>query len=142
MSEELASTGRVHDIPFRPAVTSAVNNLVPKVLLPNWLFTLARYIPVPYVGPFLRDTANSFVALRLHMLDTISAARPWATGGDASSMEAALLMNLVRANIAQEDNSLEKRRLTDEELLSNTFVSIIALSYYLAAYHIFRRCSS
>ncbi|KAK7452128.1 hypothetical protein VKT23_012234 [Stygiomarasmius scandens] len=117
-----------HRIPFRVAVTNAVNNLVPKVLTPNWLFTLAEYLPLPKI---IKETGDSFGFLRLHMLDIINAARDWvASGRDDNSLDAALLQNLVRANLAQmeqeETKELTKRRLTDEEVLSNAFMFLLA----------------
>lgn len=53
------------------------------------------------------------------MLDVVSLARAWVSGGKAAEMDAALLRNLVEANMAQEGHF---RSLSDEELLSNMFV--------------------
>ncbi|KAF5341535.1 hypothetical protein D9758_012595 [Tetrapyrgos nigripes] len=117
-----------HRLPFRPAVTTAVKNLVPKVLTPNWLFALAEYLPLPKI---IKETADSFVFLRLHMLDIINSAREWVAGGhEDNSLDAALLQNLVKANLAQleqeETKELLKRRLTDQEVLSNAFMFLLA----------------
>lgn len=114
---------KAHHIPFRPAVKSAVENLVPKILTPDWMFALFNLIPVPKVSPVLKETRESFVALRLHMLDLISNARDWVSGGNAASLDAALLQNLVQANMAQEDDAAVRRKLTDDEMLSDIFVS-------------------
>ncbi|KAJ8701241.1 hypothetical protein PTI98_000051 [Pleurotus ostreatus] len=117
---------KAHHIPFRPAVKSAVENLVPKILTPDWMFTLFNLIPVPKVSPVLKETRESFVALRLHMLDLISNARDWVSGGNAASLDAALLQNLVQANMAQEDDAAVRRKLTDDEMLSDIFMFLLA----------------
>lgn len=70
----------------------------------------------------LKETRESFEALRHHMLDVIGGARAWIAGGRQEVVDAALLRNLVEANMTQEGD-VDVRRLTDEELLSNTFVS-------------------
>ncbi|THU87883.1 cytochrome P450 [Dendrothele bispora CBS 962.96] len=120
-----------HRISFRPAATSAVQNLVPKVLTPDWLVALAeyRFLPLPKI---IKEASDSFMFLRLHMLDIISSARDWVASGneDDNSMDAALLQNLVKANLAQleqeESKELMKRRLTDQEVLSNAFMFLLA----------------
>ena len=99
-----------------------MDNLVPQVLIPRWLYKLVKQVHIPYLGPFVNETRESFDTLRHHMYELITVNRAWATGDKAAAMDAALLRNLVEANLAQEDDALQKR-LTDEELLSNTFVS-------------------
>jgi len=56
------------------------------------------------------------------MLDLISLARAWVSEGKASLTDAALLRNLVEANMTPEDDS---RCLTDDDLLSDTFVKYL-----------------
>ena len=53
------------------------------------------------------------------MLDIIGLARDWIAGGKATPMDAGLLRTLVEANMSNEDG---KRHLSDDELLSDTFV--------------------
>jgi len=110
--------------PFRLAATSAINNLIPRILIPDRLFALVGYLPLPTTIKEIRDSFESF---RLHMLDIINATRDWIASGHDNPQEAALLQNLVRANLAQleqeETKELTKRRLTDEEMLSNALVS-------------------
>ena len=53
------------------------------------------------------------------MLDVIGLARDWIAGGKVTSMDAALLRNLVEANMLNDNG---KRHLSDDELLSNIFV--------------------
>ncbi|KIK60270.1 hypothetical protein GYMLUDRAFT_168213, partial [Collybiopsis luxurians FD-317 M1] len=116
----------LHEVPFRQAVTSAVNNLVTKILTPPWMLVVTKYIPVPYVSKLFKETQGSFEALRLHMLNIISSSRAWVSGGNTLSMDATLLTNLVHANMAQEIDPLQKKCLTNEELLSNTFMFLLA----------------
>ena len=53
------------------------------------------------------------------MLDVIGLARDWIAGGKAAPMDAGLLRNLVEANMSNEEGN---RHLSDDELLSDTFV--------------------
>jgi len=55
----------------------------------------------------------------MHMLDVVGSARDWIAGGKATPMNAGLLRNLVEANMTNEEGN---RHLSDDELLSNTFV--------------------
>lgn len=70
----------------------------------------------------LNNTRECFEALRLHMVEIVSQARAWIAGGKTTVMDAALLRNLVEANM-MEDGDARDRHLTDDELLSDTFVS-------------------
>ncbi len=62
----------------------------------------------------------------MHMLEVVSSARAWILDNKGATkdgkMDAALLRNLVEANLAE---GSDYRGLTDDELLSNTFVRII-----------------
>ncbi|KAJ7185802.1 cytochrome P450 [Mycena filopes] len=119
-----------HLMAFRPAVVSAVHHLFTKVLTPDWLYTLAERVNIPSIGPIVKDTKHAYEALKLHMLDLISLARAWVVEGKIeSNMDAALLRNLVEANMAtQEDDDSTRlhKGLTDDELLSNTFTFLLA----------------
>ena len=108
---------------YATAVLAAIDNLVPQVLIPRWLYKLAKQVHIPYLGPFVNETQESFDTLRHHIHELINVNRAWATGDKAAATDAALIRNLVEANLAQEDDALQKR-LTDEELISNTFVRI------------------
>ena len=109
-------------ISYAAAVLAAIDSSVPKVLIPHWLFKLAKQVHIPYLGPFVNETQESFDTLRHHIHELINV-RAWTTGDKAAATDAALIRNLVEANLAQEDDALQKC-LTDEELISNTFVSI------------------
>lgn len=110
-----------HRVAFCPAITSAIHYLLPRALTPGWLWNLSEHLHIPLLGVVLKETRESFEAVRLHLMDLISLSRAWVAGGKSTSMDAALLRNLVEANMTQEDDPHQKR-LTDEELLSDTFV--------------------
>ncbi|KAK0237992.1 cytochrome P450 [Armillaria nabsnona] len=114
-----------HKIAFRPAVTSAISHLIPKVLTPNFIYDFSDWVHLPFVSPALKETRESFEALKFHMLDVISLARAWVTSGKAADMDAALLRNLVEANMFEEAD-FNYKRLTDDELLSNTLTFLLA----------------
>ncbi|KAF8889572.1 cytochrome P450 [Infundibulicybe gibba] len=114
-----------HKVDFNTAVTSAMRNIVPKAATPKWVYTLSDTIPIPWVTPLLRETTESFDALGVHMLEMVSLARAWVSGGKTGHMDAALLGNLVEANMVEE-NDAAYRQLTDDELLSNTFTFLLA----------------
>lgn len=113
-----------HKLAFRPAVTSTLKHLFTKVLTPTWIYNLSDRIYIPLITPTLNETRECFEDLRLHMLDVISLARAWVAGGKTTSMDAGLLRNLVEANMSNDDPT-NNRHLTDEELLSDTFVSSV-----------------
>lgn len=117
-SELNAATPPGEVMAFQPAVTTALSRLLYKVLTPNIAFTVSQNIYIPFVTPLLRETTASFDALRYHMLEVISMARAWVAEGKTFQMDAALLRNLVDANMYEEG-----RHITDDELLSNSLVS-------------------
>lgn len=127
-----------HKRTFRDAVTSTLEHMIPKVLFPDWLYDLSSRIYLPLITPYLKETRESFDALGLHMLDVISLARDWVAGGKTGSMDAALIRNLVEANMSNDQGN---RHLTDDELLSNTFVGVFLLSRKEALFDSFLRFS-
>ncbi|KAG7448724.1 cytochrome P450 [Guyanagaster necrorhizus] len=114
-----------HKIAFRPAVTSAISHLIPKMLTPDLIYNLSDWVYLPFISSALKETTESFEALKFHMLDVISLARARVTNGKAADMDAALLRNLVEANMFEEADCGYKR-LTDDELLSNTMTFLLA----------------
>jgi hypothetical protein len=114
---------------FGPAIFAVVEHLFTKVLTPEWLYTLSERVYIPVIGRIVRDTNHAYEALKLHMLELVSLSRAWVVDGRVSNMDAGLLRNLVEANMAaQEDEDAPDattnsyKSLTDDELLSNTFV--------------------
>ena len=124
---------------FTEAIRSTVHYFFLKLLTPTYVFTLSQKIHIPRLTPALNNTRIAFESLRGHMLEIITDARTAETPGakartghstsrettNQKEIKFGLLANLVEANMAHhEDNATsEKRRtLTDEELLSDTFV--------------------
>ena len=100
-------------------MSSTLEHMITKVLIPDWIHDLSNKIYVPFISPHLAETRESFDSLRMHMLDIIGLARDWIAGGKVTSMDAGLLRNLVEANMSNEEG---KRHLSDDELLSDVYV--------------------
>jgi hypothetical protein len=93
---------------FRPAVSSTLSHLFTRVLTPNWIYDLSDRIYIPLVTPALIETQECFEALRLHMVEVVSMARAWIAGGKATAMDAALLRNLVEANMLEDGDARDR----------------------------------
>jgi hypothetical protein len=106
---------------FHPAICTTIKRLFTKILTPNWIDHLSKVIYIPIVTPVMKETREAFASLHSHMLEVVSQARAQFADGKGSSLDAALLRNLVHANMNQEEGS--SKHLSDDELLSNTFVS-------------------
>jgi hypothetical protein len=116
-----------HKMAFKPAITTALRLLLLKALTPTWVYGLSGYIHLPYITPILDKTSSSFEAVGGHMLEIISLARAWIADGKTTSLDAGLLRNLVEANMSH-DVALDKgRHLSDDELMSDTFVGLPVL---------------
>ncbi|KAJ7918480.1 cytochrome P450 [Mycena leptocephala] len=114
-----------HKRAFRAAVSTALAHLFFKALVPKWIQALSTRVRLPFLGPVLTETRESFEALRLHMVELVSLSRAWVVGGKTSNMDAGLLRNLVEANMTQDDD-VHHKKLTDDELLSNIFTFLLA----------------
>jgi hypothetical protein len=113
---------------FGPAVFAAVEYLFPKALTPKWLSALSERMYIPVIGRMVRDANHAYEALKLHMGELVSLSRAWVVEGKVSNMDAALLRNLVEANMEDEDAAANSyKNLTDDELFSNTFVCHILI---------------
>ncbi|KIJ62164.1 hypothetical protein HYDPIDRAFT_182927 [Hydnomerulius pinastri MD-312] len=109
---------------FRSAVMNSVDNVIFRILTPNWFSTLSSFIKVPYLSSRVLLTQHSFEDLQRHMMDLVASARAdIASGKPPSASDAALLRNLVEANMSQDG---DYKRLTDGELLSNIFTFLLA----------------
>lgn len=101
---------------------NSVDNIIFRALAPGWFYTFSSLIKVPYLSSRALLTQLAFDDLRTHMLDLVASARAEIMSGAPSGASgAALLRNLVEANMNQDGDS---RRLTEGELLSNIFVGI------------------
>lgn len=107
---------------FQSAVISSVNNVIFRALAPGWFYHFASLIKVPHLSSRALLTQLAFDDLRLHMLDLVASARAEIMSGEPSGASgAALLRNLVEANMNQDGDS---KMLTEGEVLSNIFVSM------------------
>lgn len=127
-----------HSMNFLVALKTTIGSLLFKVLIPTHVYTLSQKIYIPWLTSALNNTTNAFESLRKHMLEIVSDARALGTTGSRESavypawqgttgykVKSGLLANLVEANTAYGEGVFigEKRRtLTEEELLSDTFV--------------------
>jgi hypothetical protein len=111
-----------HKLAFKTAIDTTLDFLLWKSLTPTWVYDLSGYVYMPYITPVLDKTSNAFEALRDHMLEMISLARAWVAGGKTTSMDAALLCNLVEANMFHDGT-----HLSDDEILSDTFVGSLPI---------------
>ena len=100
---------------------STIDMLFVKMMTPNWLYATSEYLNIPVVSPILRKTRMSFDHVRSYMLEIISLARAQAASGALSHSDAALLRTLTEANLLEVG---DYKRLNDDELLSDTFVSV------------------
>ncbi|KAJ7174978.1 cytochrome P450 [Mycena crocata] len=117
-ASEKSTSGRM---PFLTALATSSQLLVPRSITPEWLIDLAYTVPLPILGPKFRIIRQSFADLKHHMMEVVSHARM-----DTGIVhDAALLKNLVASNV-DDDEKLGTKRLTDGELLSNTFVFLAA----------------
>ncbi|KAJ6557995.1 hypothetical protein B0H19DRAFT_125321 [Mycena capillaripes] len=114
-----------HNFTFRSAISTTLDRLFFKVLTPTWIETLSLRMHIPFLGPLITTTRDPFEALRQHMVELTLLSRAWVVGGKISNMDAGLLRNLVDANMTQADD-LHHKKLTDDELLLNIFVFLLA----------------
>ncbi|KAF7319130.1 F-box domain-containing protein [Mycena chlorophos] len=118
-----------HALTFRQALFLASAYGSVKVLTPSWLYTLSEHVYVPLAGRLIRDTQTAFEALRVHMLELVGMARAWVIEGKIDAGDAALLRNLVEANMDVSEGDVHKagdNALTESELLSNSFIFLFA----------------
>lgn len=113
-----------HKRTFREAIGTALDHLFVKALTPTWMYTFSARLHLPVVSRVLKETTESFEALGFHMIELISLSRAWVVGGKTSNMDAALLRNLVEANMTEADD-VHHKKLTDDEVLSNIFVCLL-----------------
>jgi hypothetical protein len=128
-----------HSMNFTKAIKTTISYLFLKAFTPTRVYTLSQKIHIPWLTSALNNTTNAFESLRKHMLEIVSDARAAGTPGakpniaypasqgksGPKGIKYGLLANLVEANMVYgEDNVAgeKTRTLTDEELLSDTFV--------------------
>ncbi|EGO03674.1 hypothetical protein SERLA73DRAFT_101917 [Serpula lacrymans var. lacrymans S7.3] len=108
---------------FRSAMIAAVENVMFRMLPPDWFTSFSSVVKVPYLSARILQARQAFDELGSYMLELVSSARASVTEGRSSASRAALLHNLVEANMSPEGDS---KCLSDSEVLSNTFVFLLA----------------
>ncbi|KAK7038948.1 hypothetical protein VNI00_010340 [Paramarasmius palmivorus] len=111
-------TGKL--MPFEESLSASADNLIQRSLTPNWVIDIAEKVDIPQ----LKMIRQSFKNIEAHMMDLVRLARVWVDQGEGSEekrLDAALLRNLVEAN-SKEDG----KKLNDGELLTNTFIFLVA----------------
>ncbi|PFH49568.1 hypothetical protein AMATHDRAFT_62875 [Amanita thiersii Skay4041] len=124
---------------FGVSLTTSAKRFFVRLFTPTVIYSIAQRVKIPVVSRVLEETTVGYNSLKWHMQAVISDARDASLkepvhGIDEQSFEsvdapdkdhgAALLRNLVQANMAEEAGL--DRRLTDDELTSNTFVFLLA----------------
>ena len=111
-------------VSFEEAVVSSLNLLVYRAVVPDWVYTFCKRFHIPILSTTLNHVKDTFDVLQAHLMELISLSRAWvAEGKQSNQSEAALLRNLVEANMDIElDDNKDARQLTDGELLSDIFV--------------------
>lgn len=131
-----------HLMNFTKAIKTTISYLFLKAFTPIHVYTLSQKIYIPWLTPALNNTTNAFESLRKHMFEIVSDARAAGAPGAKPNIaypasqgklgiKYGLLANLVGANMVYDEDNVagEKvRTLTDEELLSDTFVRSKSLS--------------
>ena len=121
---------------FEEAVVSSVELLMYRAVVPDWVYTFCKRFHIPVLSATLNHVKDTFDVLQAHLMDLISLSRARvAEGKQSNQTEAALLRNLVEANMKIElDDTKDTRQLTDRELLSDIFVSTL-LSFSLQSFN-------
>ncbi|KZO90323.1 cytochrome P450 [Calocera viscosa TUFC12733] len=105
-----------YQMAFRPALLTAVHNMALKVLAPRWAYSL----PIP----ILKKTDLAYAELKRHLEEMISRTRAQLMGDGAEGKgQADLFKRLIEANDGEADG---KAKLSDGELLSNTYTFLLA----------------
>lgn len=114
---------------FGSSLTTALDRFYIRAVTPYFIYPLAKYIRIPFISAALEETTTSYESLKLHMEDIISHSRDALFNDRAKSLTdaskskdvgSALLKTLVQSNMNEESGS---NRLTDDEIISDTFVS-------------------
>ena len=115
-------------MPLIDAVELAAELIWPRGWIPEWLLDLGLWVHIPILGPTLRAVRRSYAGVKFGLLEIVSNARTQILDGKAATLDAALLTNMVKANMAASAGEEDVRQLTDNELLSNAIVGLLALT--------------
>ncbi|KZT51494.1 cytochrome P450 [Calocera cornea HHB12733] len=104
-----------YQMAFRPALLTAVHNMSIKVLAPRWAYALG--IPV------LKRTDLAYAELKRHLEEMIRGMRAQLRGEGEGGKGKDLFKRLVEANEGEAEGGA---KLSDDELLSNTYTFLLA----------------
>lgn len=125
------SSSLSHKVNLSSAVEEATAQLIPRILIPKfiWNAITRNNVYIPFFKPVVDKVQDALEVLRGHMAEIISEARSRLINDEKDNENgAALLRNLVEANMMtfeQGNSEGGYKSLTDEELYSNMFVSLI-----------------
>ncbi|KAF8730610.1 hypothetical protein AX14_005373 [Amanita brunnescens Koide BX004] len=117
---------------FGSSLTTASHRFHVRAVTPSFIYPIAKYIRIPFISTVLEETTISFESLKLHMEDIISHSRDALFRDHAKNLTdasknndvgSALLTTLVQSNMNEESRS---NLLTDDEIISDTFVFLLA----------------
>jgi hypothetical protein len=132
-----------HTLSLHTSLAIVIDSILLRYLTPSLLVTVACTFPIPFISKRVRKTEKGFEELRQYILEMISSARDSvATGRGGTITNAALLKNLVEANMKGDG---EHKSMTDQELLADVFVCVhvpVFLVYGLSMLRLSFRCSS
>jgi len=111
-----------YHLQFGEALQTASEHMITRWATPS----VAYKLPIPHLRRFLSHISLSYSELRGHLQTLIENSRSSILAGLSNDTEMPddLLRRLVAANILEKDPN---KKLTDEELLSNVFVSHMQL---------------
>lgn len=111
---------------------SALENIYVPGMIPKWLLHLIIGLRIPVASAKLKEGLVAFSELRQWIFDFVANAKaelqyntPEVTNtpqSDPTTMRGALLSRMVQANV---DEANDSKRLSDQEVLSNSFVSVL-----------------
>ena len=111
-----------------PLFELANKMILPRSLIPEWLLNLGHWVHIPILGPTLRAIQRLYNNVKFGILEIVSKAQAQIPGGKTASLDAVLLKNMVEVNMNMSASEEDVRQLTDNELLSNLFVSLLAIT--------------
>ena len=111
-----------------PLFELANKMILPRSLIPEWLLNLGHWVHIPILGPTLRAIQRLYNNVKSSILEIVSKAQAQIPGGKTASLDAVLLKNMVEANMNMSASEEDVRQLTNNELLSNLFVSLLAIT--------------
>ena len=104
-----------HRLSFRDSICITLDNLITLAIVPSWL----RKLPIKH----LRETQLAYVEFGKYLQDLVDLGKH-----DQGSKSGIGQDNIINALVRQsiEDNNLTRRVLTDDEVVGNAFIFLLA----------------